>query len=358
MNVSDIPNLRLHNQHLSNSTLNEPDDVVAWLGAVQSQDYAGAKWALGLRSQGITDSDIDKAFNTGAILRTHVMRPTWHFVTLADIRWMLSLTAPRVHAANSHYYRKLELDDALFVRSNAVLAKALEGGNQLTRQELRGVLEQEGITSAGENGLLRLGYMIMRAELDAVICSGARRGKQFTYALLDERAPQAKTLERDEALATLTQRYFTSHGPAMIKDFVWWSGLTTADARVGLEMAKSQLIEETIEGKTYWFSSSRPLPNEKDTTAFFLPNFDEYTIAYADYSAIFDPAYGNRFDTLFPHSIVIAGQVVGAWRRVVKKDGVVITTKLFTTLADEQKHSLALAARRYSEFLDLPVNWS
>src|SRR6266852_6469726 len=228
----DVAHRRLHNQHITRRTLETPQALVEWLGAVQAQDFAAAKWALGLRLQGVTDDDIEQAFTDGAILRTHVMRPTWHFVSPADIRWLLALTAPRVHAASAYYSRRLELDEVAFRSTNAVLANALQGGKQLTRDELASALQQAGIITEGEQ---RVTHIMMRAELDGIICSGARRGKQFTYALLEERAPQARALERDEALAELTRRYFTSHGPATVQDFVWWSGLTTADARVGLE---------------------------------------------------------------------------------------------------------------------------
>src|SRR6266487_2328144 len=196
----DIAHQRLHNQHITRRTLETPQALVEWLGAVQAQDFAAAKWALGLRLQGMTDDDFEQAFTDGAILRTHVMRPTWHFVLPADIRWMLALTATRVKAAIAYYSRTLGLDDAVFTQSSVVLAKALQGGKELTRAELVAVLQQAGIAT---DNLQRIGHIIMRAELDGIICSGARRGKQFTYALLDERAPQARKLDRDEALAEL-----------------------------------------------------------------------------------------------------------------------------------------------------------
>src|SRR5579863_405783 len=184
----DIAQQRLHNQLITQRTFETPSDVVQWLGAVQAQDYAAAKWAVGLRLQGAIDNDIERACTEGSILRTHIMRPTWHFVSPADIRWMLALTAPQVKAAIAYYDRMFALDDTIFRRSNEALAKTLQGGKQLTRPELVSVLRQVGI--ATEN----LGFMhiIMHAELDGIICSGARRGKQFTYALLDERAPQTK----------------------------------------------------------------------------------------------------------------------------------------------------------------------
>src|SRR5512141_1191648 len=201
----DVIRRRLHNQLLSQTECTEPAQVVEQFGAVQAQDYAGAKWALGQRLRnGTTDAALDKAFNEGKILRTHVMRPTWHFVTPADIRWMLALTAPRVLSLLAYGDRLLGLDKTALKQSNAVLAKALKGGRQLMRSELKPILQKNGFHTEG----LHLGHLLIHAELDGVICSGGKRGKQFTYALLDERAPQAKSLEREEALAELTKRYF------------------------------------------------------------------------------------------------------------------------------------------------------
>jgi len=217
-----IAQQRLQNHHLSHPQLKRPDAIVAWLGAVQAQEYAGAKWALVQRMPGATDAAIEQAFTDGAILRTHLLRPTWHFVTPADIRWMLALTAPRVHALNAYYYRKCELDKTIFARSHDALVNALQGGKQLMREEVRTVLEQAGIATKGD---LRFAYLMMHAELDGIVCSGARRGKQFTYALVEERVPPTRKVDRDEALAELVKRYFTSHGPATVQDFTWWSGL-------------------------------------------------------------------------------------------------------------------------------------
>ncbi len=353
----DIAHQRLHNQLITQRTFEKPGDVVQWLGAVQAQDYAAAKWAVGLRLQGVTSDDIEQACAGGAILRTHLMRPTWHFVSPADIRWMLALTAPRVNAANATWYRKLELDDAVFTRSNTVLAKALQGGEQLTRPELVSVLQQGGIAT---DELLRFTYIMMRAELDGIVCSGARRGKQFTYALLDERAPQARTFDRDEALAEFARRYFTGHGPATLQDFVWWSGLTVADARAGLEMVTSQLMYEVVDGQTYWLSQYAPLAKDISQAAYLLPNFDEYIVGYTDRSAVFDASRTKKLDPrgniLFSHTMVLDGRVVGTWKRTMKKDAVIITPSLFTPLNEAETRAFAAAANRYGAFLAMSVN--
>src|SRR2546425_5265540 len=356
MNNLDITRRRLHNQHITRRTLETPQALVEWLGAVQAQDFAAAKWALGLRLHGVTDDNIEQAFTDGAILRTHVMRPTWHFVSPADIRWLLALTAPRVRAASAYYNRKLDLDDVVFRCTHAVLANALQGGKQLTRDELASALQQAGIATDGEQ---RVTHIVMRAELDGVICSGARRGKQFTYALLAERAPQARTLDRDEALAELTMRYFTSHGPATIQDFVWWSGLTVADARAGLAMVTSCLLHETIGGQTYWFPPSTPPAQDLAPMAYLLPNYDEYTVGYTDRSAIFDALHTNKLDPrsgLLTNTMVLDGQVVGTWKRTLKKNAVIIEANPFTPLSNTETRAFAASANRFGAFLRMPVD--
>ncbi len=359
----DIAHQRLHNQLITRQTFEKPGDVVQWLGAVQAQDYVAVKWAVGLRLQGVTSDDIEQAFADGAILRTHVMRPTWHFVSPADIRWLLALTAPRVHAANAYYYHMLGLDDAIFTRSNAALAKALQGGKQLTRLELVSVLKQVGIATENLGFLL----IIMHAELDGVVCSGARRGKQFTYALLEERAPQTRTLDHDEALAEFAMRYFTSHGPATLQDFVWWSGLTTADARAGLAMVTSQLLHEVVDDQTYWFAASAPsMPSAPPAkvlsqTAYLLPNFDEYTVGYKDRSAVFDASHTEKFDlrgNVLNNILVLDGQVVGTWKRTLKKDAVIISPSLFIPLSTAETRAFAAEANRYGVFLEKSVHAS
>jgi hypothetical protein len=354
---------RLYQQRLSQNPLATPGEVVAWLGAVQAQDYLGALWAIGLRMQHATEADIEQAMADGVIVRTHPMRGTWHFVAAADVRWLLTLMAPRRIASNASWYRRLELDDATFAKSNAVFAKTLQGGKQLTRRELAAKLEQAGISTAG----LRLTFILSRAELDAVIASGARRGKQFTFALLDELVPVSKALERDEALAELARRYFTSHGPATLQDFVWWSGLIVADARAGLEMVKSQFIKEVIGGRAYWTSPINRVATSVESrfiggaspTAYLLPAYDEYTVAYKDRSAILDPAYAKQArNGIFSPAIVINGQIVGTWKRTMKKDAVIITPSLFTPLKKAETHSLAASANQYSAFLDMTVNFT
>lgn len=351
----DIARQRLHTQRIAGTKFQTPDEAVRWFGAVQAQDYAGAKWAVGQRIHGATDADLDAAFAAGTILRTHVMRPTWHFVTPADIRWLLALTAPRVHIANAYRCQQLHLDHATLTRSNAVLVNALQGGVQLTRTELAVVLQEAGIAINGE----RLTHIMLHAELEGIVCSGAWRGKKFTYALLDERVPHTATRTREEALVELTTRYITSHGPATVRDFVWWSGLTTTDARAGLAMAGPQVMHEHIDGQTYWFTVSAPIPEDSSPTAFLLPNYDEYIVGYTDRSAVLDTPPAEKLDArgnvLFNHTLVIGGRVRGIWKRTLKKHTVIIDALPFAPLDAAEAASIEDAAARYGRFIGFPA---
>ncbi len=357
MSNREIAQQRLSNQHLIAEPFERPADVVRWFGAVQAQDYYGALWALGLRMRNGSAADVEQAMAEGAIVRTHPMRGTWHFVAAEDIRWLLALTAPRMIAGSAYYYRQLELDGATLAASNAVIVRTLQGGKQFTRRELAAALEQAGISTTE----LRLTFLIMRAELDGVIVSGARRGKQFTYALLDELVPAARILERDEALAELARRYFTSHGPATAQDFAWWSSLTIADARTGAELAGSALVQEIIDGQTCWFSPAQSPARVPSPTAYLLPPYDEYTVAYKDRSAILDPAYtewARGRDGILSSVIAIDGQIVGNWKREFTKDAILITISPFTALSEAEERAIAVETERYGAFFGMPVKAS
>jgi hypothetical protein len=353
---SDIVWQRLHNERLLGAPFATPERAVAWLGAVQAQDYSGAKWAIGQRIERSSDAVVERAFQRGRILRTHVLRPTWHFVMPADIRWMLELTAPRIRALMAHYDRKLELDAKLVRRSNAALVRALRGNSHLTREELAAVLSGIGIHAKGQ----RLGHLVMHAELDAAIVSGPRRGKQFTYALFDERVPAQKRRSGESALAELTKRYFQSHGPALLQDFAWWSGLKVSDAKAGVEMVTPRLEKEQIDGKTYWFAPFEPKPRAAEPTVHLLPNYDEYLISYKDYAPVTDPKLfaglsAAEKSVLFNHLVVRNGQVIGGWRRSIEKDAVDVELRLLTTLKRAERSAIRKAAERYAQFLGLPL---
>lgn len=355
MATIDIAAQRLRQQHLLQD-LPDPVSVVRHLGAVQSQDFIGGKWALGLRCD-TTDEEVTRLFNEGKILRTHILRPTWHFVLPEDIRWMQALTAPRVQAFSKYYYKKVEIDETIAKKAHAALKKSLKGGNYLTKADVGEVFKNLGLEDI--NGL-RFGFLLGHAELEALICSGPMKGKQQTYALLEERAPgAAKSMPYDKALAELTRRYFDGHGPGQIQDLAWWSSLTVAEVKRGIELCKLKSFE--AEGKTYFYSreAGNSLPSP---VVHLLPNYDEYFIAFKDRSAFSayrtfklsrDPADAS----LFNHIMTLDGQVAGGWKRKINKEFTVDLT-LFTKLNAAQQKALDRAAKRLEKFSELPTKIS
>jgi hypothetical protein len=329
-------------------------EVVRELGAVQAQDFHGAKWAIAQRGRGLTDPSIDREFDDGALIRTHVLRPTWHFVAPEDARWMLALTAPRIARTMGHYNDVFGLDADVFRRSNDAMAAALAGGKYLTRTELSAAIERAGIPVTSTQKLTRL---VMKAELDAVICSGPRRGKQLTYALFDERVPSTSQLERDDALLTLIRRYFSTRGPATLHDFAWWSGLTVGDATKGVQIAGKELTRATCDGIDHWFVDA-PV-RRAPASAMLLPNYDEYFIGYKDRSAV-----GRRVghsnaviggDGGVSHVAFLNGELVGRWKRVTQPKSVLVDLTLECRLTTAEHTRLDAAARRFATFLGVPV---
>ncbi len=351
----NIVRQRLYNQHIAGTAFGRPGDVVQWLGAVQAQDYLGSLWAIGLRMQNATEQVIEKAQPDRTIIRTWPMRGTLHWVPASDVRWMLKLLTPRVVAGSTRRLQQhFDLDEAVFARSRKVFERALQGGKQLSRNAMYQALEAAHISAAGGRGL----QIVWRLAQEGLVCFGAREGKQPTFVLLDEWVPNAKSMERDEALAELARRYFTGHGPATVQDFMWWSGLAATDALAGLEMVKPHLAQEVMGGRTYWFSSSTSTAQEASPTAYLLPAYDEYTVAYKDRSAVLDPSYARRADSgygIASPTMVLDGQVVGTWKRTLKKGSVVITPNPFTRLKKAEERAFAVAARQYGAFLGLPA---
>jgi len=342
-----IARRRLANQHLIGAPLASPEAVVRRLAAVQAQDYPGAKWAIGQRLRGGAQAVVDEALDAGRILRTHVLRPTWHIVLPEDARWMLRLTGPKVSERMAPYNRQLQLDAALLARSNDAMARALEGGKHLTRKELGDALEAAGLPARGQ----RLAHMTAQAELDQVVVSGAQRGKQQTYALFDERVPPAPARSRDEMLADLAARYFAAHGPALVHDFAWWSWLAVGEAKRAIEMAG--LTRATLDGKTYWHAPPGRASRLRSPTVHLLPNYDEYFIAYKERDLA--PVKLEARQLLTSHFVVLDGRMIGGWRRVPAKRGVVVDARLFRRLDAAARRALEREADRFGRFLGLPV---
>jgi hypothetical protein len=286
----------------------------------------------------------------GEIIRTHVMRPTWHLVSANDVKWMLALTAPHLHKSMKGRHKALGLTDQIFKRSNSIIEKFLSKNGFMTRTELVAVLNKNKI----KPDQLQAIHIFFNTELNGTICSGPMRGKQFTYALLEERVPKTKILTRNEGLAALGLRYFTSHGPATLQDFTWWSGLPAADARTALEMVKSSLIHEKIDDQVFWFADL-PGNTEAIQPIYFLPAYDEFMISYKNRSAFLDPKFFSSAITrngIFKPTIVVKGNVIGTWSRAIKKDQIIFKPQFFRSSQKLKKKEMETAFEPYKNFME------
>ena len=358
MNSRDIAQLRLINQHLAAPQSGAAAaQLVRWMGCIQAQDYAMAKWAVGCRLPKATDAGVEADFNEGKILRTHVLRPTWHFVCPEDIRWMLKLSAPKIKALTRPYHQKLDIDYAILKKSKSLLTRALREHGRLTRPQLAEVL-RKGKIATDET---RLGHLLMDAELDAIICSAGRIGKQFAYGLLDlpPAGPSGKRdMSTEEAIVELARRYFPSRGPATVQDFAWWGGLTLTEARKGLDAVRAGLESEEVNGVEYWFtapatpapSDSTVRPSRPDGT-YILPAFDEYTVAYKNRDDVLAPAHAATCFYGLKPIVVHNTRVVGMWQRAIKKGKVVVEIIPFEGGRPAPERAFAAAVRKYEEFV-------
>lgn len=353
MTIKDLLKLRLQNQQITQHTFDTPVEVVKWFGAMQAQDYLNSLWAIGLRLNKATESTIEKAIAYKTIVRTWPMRGTLHFVAPEDIRWMLKLLTPRIIARAATNYRNEGLDEKIFTKSKKVFEKVLQG-KQLTRPELYAALQQNKISTTGIRGL----HIIGKLAQEGLICIAARQGKQHRFALLDEWIPNNKTLTHEESLAELAKRYFTSHAPATIQDFSWWSGLTLTEAKKALEMVNSSFQKEMLNGVAYYMPKDIPVVKSKSQAVFLLPNFDEYLVAYKDRNAALDTKYnkdviGASGNGIFSAVIIVNGKVAGTWKRVIKRDVVSVELNPFMALTNAQQTAISKVVKQYGKFLKM-----
>jgi hypothetical protein len=344
---------RLASQLVSHQRFAAPAQVVAWLGAIQAQDYLAALWALGLRTADASEASIEAAIADGSVIRTHVFRGTWQYVAREDVRWMVALVGARVIAGAASRFGELGLDAKTLERATELFAAALAGGKQLTRKEMAAVLARRRVSIAGGSLLHVLGY----AELRGVICSGGRRGKQPTFALLDERAPKARARSREQALAELARRYFQSRGPATERDFAWWTGLPLRDVREALELAKPDLQRVELGGVVYW-SGDDAVAAPRRSSAHLIPAFDEVLIGYQDRSALVDAAHVRRINRgggILKPALVLDDRVQGTWTRTIEKGAVSIVVVPFRDVSDRERARIVAAAERYAAFVGLPA---
>ena len=328
MTLKEISNIRIISQKIAATEFKTANEAVGWMGAIQAQDYSMAKWAIGIRSLDSTDEKIEASLDKGEIIRTHLMRPTLHFVSAEDIYWILELTAPQIKSSLKSRHKELELSESIFTKSSRIIEKALSNGLCLTREELAKEFNKARIKTDSN----RLSHLLSRSELDGLVCNGPRKNGKHTYALLHERVPDKKIFPRDVSLFELAKRYFTSHCPATLQDFAWWSGLSGKEARRAMDSVKSGFITEIIGSEKYLFPNSSPVNNYDKTSVYLLPAFDEFLISYQDRSASLSSAYNKEAvssNGIFNPVIVVNGQVTGLWKRSIKKNQVIINLILF-----------------------------
>jgi len=353
--MNRLTGIRLHAQQLAAPQFDDAAELVRWMGMVQAQEYGSAKWAVALRLRTPVAARVEEALRDGRILRMHLMRPTWHFIAAEDVRWMLHLSARRIRAANASFANSngCGLDEADYLRCNALLERMLTNGNQLTRRQIADELGRAGMTVDTP----RMNRLMMRAETDGVVCSGADRAGKPTYALLAERVPHAVDLTEDEALSLLARRYFRSHAPATFEDFVWWSGLAVREARRGVEALGRELLRERFGGRECLLHERCAAFDTASAQTHLLPAFDEYLIAYKDRSDVLAPEHRslafNAFGTFRP-VLLHAGRIVGRWSarstKICAKGECGVAVEPFSGEKQPSARLLRSAAERWQRF--------
>jgi winged helix DNA-binding protein len=350
MNQTDIAITRLNSQQIAGSKLSTANEIVSWMGAMQAQDFNMAKWAIGIRSKNLTEQSIDAAIDSGEIIRTHVLRPTWHIISAQDIYWMIELTGPRILSSMKGRNKQLELSPSVFKKANKIIEQALTGHKNLTRKELINKLNKAKIETDDNRG----SHILINAELEKIICSGKMKAKQITYALLNERVEKPKPIKKDEALFKLASKYFQSHFPATLTDFCWWSGLSITDAKQALESIKENFIAEKINGQDYWISNSFFDAKKMKESVFLLPAFDEFLISYKDRSAAIILEHQSKAfssNGIFWPTILMNGKVEGLWKREIKKDKIIVESYFFDN-DRVAEHLLKDATKKFGNFLN------
>lgn len=349
---------RLQHQQIEHTQFDNPVDVLSHLGAIQGQDYSGAKWSLSLRLIDCTNVQIEEAMANKQIVRTWLMRGTLFLTTAKDLHWMLDIVAPREIARSKRRYKELELDAKTLSRSNDILVKALADGKQIRRRQLYAVLEENGISTKGQRGV----HIIRHASLEGLIVQGIMHKNDPVLMSLDSLA-KTKSLSTDESMAELAYRYFSSRGFATLQDFAWWTGLLMADVRAGFEAIRPNLIEEVIDGESYYHTNNITIISSPESPCVYtLPGFDEYYLGYKDRYAVIEPKHElkvcpGKNGVFFP-TIVIDGQICGIWKHTFKKHVIEVLATPFTPLTDCEKEAFSTSIQHFGEFLEMPLHVS
>ncbi|HSD55726.1 MAG TPA: winged helix DNA-binding domain-containing protein [Candidatus Saccharimonadales bacterium] len=355
MTPDQITQLRLHNLQITAHQFSSPGELLQHMGAMQAQEYANALWAIAVRLPGFTRQQVEQAIEDRQIVRTWPMRGTIHFVPAEDAKWMVQLMAPKVLSSSAARRRQLNLTNEFVDEYQKVVVNALKGGVIMTRKELVELLSGRGIETGGQRGI----HILWELAARGVLCFGPYRGKQPTFVLLDEWVPHSKQLTHDEACLQMVRWYFTSHGPATIKDFTAWTRLTVRETKTALTQLDNLLESTSVDGAEYWFAKSAHMPQRQSPDVQLLPAFDEYMIGYRDRSAMLEAAHASKVvpggNGVFLPIIVVNGQIRGTWKRTQTAKKATITLLPFTKLSSAELASATQIAKRYGTFVGLPV---
>lgn len=354
MEPSEVLLSRLAVQHLTSSPSPRAAEAVRRLTCVQSQERDHAFWSLGLRSRASTYAAVRAEHDSGAFVRTHILRSTWHFVAPEDLRWIQSLTAPRVEQSIGTYLRRDSIDEPLIARTFRVLAGCLAGQNVLTRNEIAARFQVAGLPAKG----LAFTHLIMLAELRALVCGGPMAGVHHTYGLVDELIPPSRERPREEALVELAHRFFGGHGPACLKDFTRWSSLTVADARTALTEleADGRLQRGEVSGIPHWSDAAVAERTTRPRVGLLLPEYDEVTLSYPQVN--FPVAHDlptNESDPWWT-TVLVDGTRVGSWKRTLARDRVTVAMRLSPSVTADQSAAIDEGVERLGRFLGLVVD--
>ncbi|MDL2283447.1 winged helix DNA-binding domain-containing protein [Odoribacter sp. OttesenSCG-928-G04] len=349
MTTPELLSIRLYNQLLTTHSLKEPQEIVSWMGAMQSQSLDLAKWAIGTRLENKTMKDIDEALGCGQVIRTHILRPTWHFVSAEDIHWMFDLSSPRLRPIYQSYARMQQVDEKVIYRMIPRLEKMLQGGKHFTKQEITECFASQGIHLE----LDVLNQVLQYAEMEGLLVNGALRGKQQTFTLLTELAPRTVTLCKEEALERLARKFFNSHAPASINDFAWWSGLSLTECKQAIGLVKDDFICERINGRDFWMRNDTQTPPVNENSALLLPPFDEFVVSYKDRSELIDKEHYGKVMTkngLFSPTVMLNGEIIGSWKKATLKGKTKIELSFFEKTAKKTEALFESEIRRIENF--------
>jgi hypothetical protein len=347
----DIARWRLHSQHLVWPYAVSAGEAVGSLLAVQAENPSQAAWAVASRTPNPDQAELAALLDDGAVVRTHVLRPTWHFVRAEDAGWLLDLTGPRLRRVTGQQLRNAHgLDDRSVGRAVTAVTQALASGGQLTRAQLADDLRERGIAGSGQMLMILLAH----AELGGLICSGTVAGGEHTYALMDERVPAPRRLGRTEALAELALRYFTGHGPATERDLAYWATLTLTDVRAGLAQVRDRLDSFQHDGRIFWHAPGDAPGGPQEPAAHLLQILDETYRGYQDSRWVLDAAgHVPRTRETAAGMALADAQLLAAMRRTISHDHVQFDLRPYRALTSAEIEALDQAASRYGEYLQL-----